>query len=410
MLVLSPAGLERYFSEVAEMFRIGLSRGRWSKRSPLSMGRTFSTDAIIGDSDLSGRHTAPSTQRCMSFLRVVMHPFLAWLVSIVPSKPLRFIGLSGSGSGLRFPGIVLLSLICLVPPVAAQSIRDSISGSRLGSGYAQVLNVAATPDLTAAHYDVQSGSGLRIDVVRLPYESRWRALSSVADLYWRVVGSYLQMGHDFGAGSQVSGPGNIASTWSAYSATGGLLAKIRLGQGFTLMPAVDVGLARLNNRAGYEGAAVALRPALDGLLFNWHTNAWVVTPNLGLEWTVEEGGRKVTVTGHVGWSRITSFGESDPVQSFAESAGVYSMRIEHTAPSGLSAFHRRLEWVLYGGYSGFYGPNRNALGFTSVGEIGGGIEAPLRTDEEDSKRVRMAGSYLLGSHVTGWTISVGLIH
>lgn len=39
--------------------------------------------------------------------------------------------------------------------------------------------------------------------------------------------------------------GGISSEWSAYSLTGGVLARLRLGNGFTLAPALDAGVARL---------------------------------------------------------------------------------------------------------------------------------------------------------------------
>jgi len=57
------------------------------------------------------------------------------------------------------------------------------------------------------------------------------------------------------------------------------------------------------------------------MVFNWHTNAWLVTPNVGLEWTKPEADRSISVLGHIG-SRITSFGESDSIQEFEESVAL----------------------------------------------------------------------------------------
>jgi hypothetical protein len=106
----------------------------------------------------------------------------------------------------------------------------------------------------------------------------------------------------------------------------------------------------------------------------------------------------------------SSFGESDPIQEFAESVGVYSIRLEHTAPSGMRLLERPLDWLLYGGYASFFGANRDVLGFSSVGEVGGGVEFPLWSKEEDSKRVRLGGGYLIGPNVTGWAVMLGLRH
>jgi len=299
--------------------------------------------------------------------------------------------------------------MALAAPAAAQSSRDIIAGARLGPGYAQMLNLASTPDISAARYNVTDGSSqLAINVLRIPYESRWLALSNDSDLYWRVAGGYLTTKSDFPVNVPAVGSGSISSTWSAYSLTGGLLAKIRFGEGFTFVPALDVGAARLDNQADYAGAATALQPGLDGLLFNWRSNAWLVTPNAGLEWTHANADRTYSVRGHVAWSWISSFAETDPVLKFNETAGVYSIRAERVAPTGKSIFDRALGWVLFGGYAGFFGPNRNALGFTSVAEVGLGVEVPLSTSAEKRERIRVGASYLFGPDVTGWTISAGM--
>ena len=47
--------------------------------------------------------------------------------------------------------------IALAVPAAAQSIRSTIANARLGPGYAQLLNLAATPDMSAAHYELTGG-------------------------------------------------------------------------------------------------------------------------------------------------------------------------------------------------------------------------------------------------------------
>lgn len=39
----------------------------------------------------------------------------------------------------------------LATPAAAQSLRDTVAAAGLGPGYAHMLNLAATPDLSAAH-------------------------------------------------------------------------------------------------------------------------------------------------------------------------------------------------------------------------------------------------------------------
>ena len=189
---------------------------------------------------------------------------------------------------------------------------------------------------------------------------------------------------------------------------GGLLAKIRLPNGFTLEPALDVGIARLENSASYDDNAAPLKPLLNGLLFDWQTNAWLVTPGIALEWATTFGEARTTVRAHVARSWISSFDESDPAQSFNETANIYSIGADYARPTGITVADRALNWVVYGGYAGFFGANSNALGFTSVAEIGGGFEVPFAADRPNGDRVRLAAGYLFGPDVKGWTIGLSL--
>jgi hypothetical protein len=304
-------------------------------------------------------------------------------------------------------------LLAVSGPLAAQTssdpVRSQIEAARLGAGYAQIINLAATPDFSAARYRVGSAEPkLELDVLRLPYQSRWIALSDDADLYWRVAGGYLQLKQDLPIVAGDPSLGDIASKWSAYSASGGLLARIRLGSGFTLEPALDVGVARLDNGASYNGIAFGLQPLLDGILFNWHTNAWLATPSLALAWTTGNAEGRATVRGHVARSWISTFDATDPIQEFTEAANSYSVRAEYAKANAWQAFDRPLGWIAYASYAGFFGANRNALGFTSVTELGGGLETPLAPDGQRPERLRLSAGYLFGPDVTGWSVGLSL--
>jgi hypothetical protein len=293
----------------------------------------------------------------------------------------------------------------ITPP----DVRARVDSASLGTGYAQIIGLAATPDIAAAQYEIDSDTTRpKFDVFRLPYQAKWMALSPDSDLYWRIAGGYLRLKDDFSVTLAGRAPGSIDSTWTAYSASAGLLAKIRLGNGFTLEPALDVGVARLENSATYDGGAAALKPLLNGILFDWQTDAWLVTPSLALEWATNVGEAKATVRGHVARSWISSFDASDPAQSFNEAANVYSIRADYARPTGLVVADRAVDWVVYGGYAGFFGANRDALGFTSVAEVGGGVEAPFAADRPKGERLRLAAGYLFGPDVRGWTIGLSL--
>jgi len=297
----------------------------------------------------------------------------------------------------------------IATPAVAQSTRDIVAGANLGPGYAQILNLSATPDISAAHYRI-TGQDTQptIGVARFPFEYRLHSLPWNSDLYGKVAGGYLAMKDKFPVSVPTFGDGKIDSHWIAYSLTAGLFARFRLGAGITVAPGIDAGIARIENRAGYTGTANLIKPLVDGLILNWQTNAVLLTPNLGLEWGMSKAGHRVSIRGHVAWSRIRSYNESDSVLNFDETGNVYSIRADHAAPTGFRFFDRPLDWVVYGGYGGFFGPNRDALGFTSVSEAGLGVELPLGTGSGESRHVRFGTSYLFGPNVLGWAVGLGL--
>ena len=287
--------------------------------------------------------------------------------------------------------------------------RSQIASARLGAGYAQMINMSATPDLSAASYRVDAmDPHADIDVLHLPYQAKWLTLSPDADLDWRIAAGWLQFKQTFPVQLASPGDGSIGSKWSAYSIGAGLAVDYRLGRGFTLMPALDLGIARLTNSASYDGAANALKPFLDGLLFDWNANAWLAPPSVALEWKGPAAGGTATVRGHVARSWIGSFDETDPVQHFNEAVNIWSARAEYSHPTPYQAFDRNVSWVAYARYTGFFGANRDVFGFDAVTEVGGGFELPIVAAKPGAERVRLSGSYLFGPGVRGWTVGVSL--
>lgn len=308
--------------------------------------------------------------------------------------------------------LVVLLAVTSSPAGVAQSSRDIIGAARLGSGYAHILNLTATPDISSSHLDILDDAVPQsLTVTRIPYEGSLLTLSDQSSVGWRVSAGYFRQKGEFVSDAQNGAVGSITSKWSAFSATAGLFLKSNLGYGITFEPGVDFSVARLLNDASYAGAANGLKPVLDGPLFNWHENAWLITPNAGLEWsTTLARAQTLTVRAHIAWSWISSFDESDPLLRFRQTAGSWSVQSTYSAPTGGQLFARPLNYVINAGYGGFFGPNHDALGFSTFANIGGGFELPLSRGDAQSKRLRAGAAYLFGPHVKGWTVSLDLTY
>lgn len=296
------------------------------------------------------------------------------------------------------------------PQARAQQgqVRDVIDQAPLGAVYAGLLNLGASPDLSAASYHVTGQEvDTDIDLLRVPLESPLAALPGGV-LKWKAAGSYLRSSDVFPMDVPPFAPGAIDSTWTTFGLTGGLFGEFPLGGGFTIAPGIDLNVARLESDADYSGGAKLLKPYVDGPLFNWHTESFLAAPNLRLTWSREEAGHRIGVDGHASWSRITSFRESDSMLDFTETMGTYSLRADYAAPAGMTLLARPVDWVVLAGYSGFWGTNRNALGFETVAEVGAGIEVPVSKTPEKQTRARLTCSSLFGEDIRGWSAGFGL--
>lgn len=302
--------------------------------------------------------------------------------------------------------VLSAATLATAPGARADTVSDQLSSARLGAGYAQMLNLAATPDVSAARYNVDTNPSTSINVYRLPYETRVATLVPGVDLLARAAAGYMSLESRFPVSIGGPGTGAIDTRWSAGSIAGGVGLRVALGAGWSLVPAVDVSLARLENEASYSGSAGSLAPLFNGRLFNWGTDATLVTPNAALQWLSATPARVLSLRGHVAWSSVRSRGTSDPVLAFDETASSWSVRAERLAPTGFDAFGTPVDWALVAGGAGFMGPNRNALGFTHVAELGAALEIPV--SRQSPGRLRLGASGLFGPDVRGWTLGVGM--
>jgi hypothetical protein len=122
--------------------------------------------------------------------------------------------------------LVVLVALTDAASAVAQSARDIIGGARLGSGYSQIVNLTATPDISSAHLDVPDGVVPQsFTVTRILYEGSLLTLSDRNSIGWRVSGGYFREKNEFAFDASNGAAGSITSKWSAFSATGGLFRK-----------------------------------------------------------------------------------------------------------------------------------------------------------------------------------------
>jgi len=78
------------------------------------------------------------------------------------------------------------------------------------------------------------------------------------------------------------------------------------------------------------------------------------------------------------------------------------------APTGLTALHRPVRYVLEFTYSVYFGDQEDVLGFNHLCSIGAGLELDTSAYLYLTQRVRLIGRYRFGANVTGWSVGLGI--
>jgi hypothetical protein len=78
------------------------------------------------------------------------------------------------------------------------------------------------------------------------------------------------------------------------------------------------------------------------------------------------------------------------------------------APTGLTALHRPVRYVLEFTYSLYFGDQEDVLGFNHLCSVGAGLELDTSRYLYLTQRIRLIGRYRFGQNVTGWSVGLGI--
>ena len=98
--------------------------------------------------------------------------------------------------------------------------------------------------------------------------------------------------------------------------------------------------------------------------------------------------------------------ESNQKVAFDTNANMASLQADIILPTSTSLFNRRLDAVLLGGSSLFFGENSDTLGFTTLYHLGAGMEYPIKGDKFNVGHIRLSGLVIRGENVRGWMVSL----
>ena len=316
--------------------------------------------------------------------------------------------------------VALITLLAATPSLAQDSVEDIIDDARekvkddlrnsdIGAGYAQMLNFFVDPSISASRLDTDA-EDTRYEVYKLPLQYAFPANDGEWQLVVRGTLSHANAENEFSIidGEIIDGA-IIDGTWEADSALIGIGAMVPAGENLSWVVGGQFGISRLENEADYRGElSEFLAPILDGVLFNWDTNARISSLTGGLDYHTQFADKyDVTLNGRYTHSHIASYSESRDLQSFSEDTGTLAASADIEHPWGASLGDVPLFGVARLGATAFTGPSRKALGFSHFYSIGYSVGLDVAERSRYFEGLTLGAQYNFGKDVDGFSLVFG---
>ncbi len=288
---------------------------------------------------------------------------------------------------------------------ALQSQLSATSKERAAgatAGYAQLIGFISDASVSGYVLDVDNNQGSDINIVKLPLDHE---LATFDDIKMSIRGGFNYASVDSKNILEGISADTVNPTSEAYSGLVGLLFAVPLSEHWTLKPALDVGIGRIENSISFNGAdALQVKPLVDSLVVNWSTNMVLVNAGLGLGYAYAFDKYKLDVKGNYNHTVISSFSESGTFGGFTEQTDLLHFAVDLARPWGVSLLGYPLTGVIHTDHTAFLGKNSNALGFSNLNAFGYRVESDFSKDNWKVSSAALGFNYLTGDHVEGYEI------
>jgi len=284
-------------------------------------------------------------------------------------------------------------------------VDDVIRSSNLAANYAALINFASEPSISSSHLWIHDDpdAKTKLGVTKFPLYHEFKLENHEWRPFVQVTFGYLNMKQGI---EILNGAETVDPVWKSYSISGGGGVHVHLSENWSIMPAGDIGYARLQNKVSYSGPVgnIVLKPLFSGKLFGWFADTWFVNTHLSLKH--EKRFEKLRVRSFFGgtYSYIRSFDSTSSFQDISEHVGSIHLNVDGTYPLGVSPWGNPLSVIGHLGNTTLVGKNRNALGFSSVNEVGLSLLVDFSQYEWKVSQLSVGLMGLWGKDVYGWSL------
>jgi hypothetical protein len=199
---------------------------------------------------------------------------------------------------------------------------------------------------------------------------------------------------------------SVSAKWNATAATGGIGWDFPVAGEFKLRPIFNVSVGRLESDASSVSGSETDKQL--AFLRSGSLNVGGVGASLMLDYEHYRPEGEIDAELRYTDMRLSSrSGTSEAVDGrvSARSIGFWS---RYRAPTGLAALDRPLRYVLEYAVTRFMGDLDGAIGFNVLNSFGVGLEVDSSKYDVFATRTRLVARYVVGNHVSGWSLGLGI--
>jgi hypothetical protein len=317
---------------------------------------------------------------------------------------------SGRSSPL-LPSFVLAIILSLgVAPVAAHAQSSVITGAnvqKIANAVLTLMGYSLTPDVTTGSLsfsDVATGNpGFAMTSLGGGF-----TVSKDHPLYLEGTAAYSRYDPSFvvSDGSQVR---SIPVKWNSLSGTAGIGWDFPIAEELVLRPMFNFSLGRVESDLLIAQRVIENNTGRDiDFLNRGRLDALGVGGSLMLDY--ERYRRENEIDVELRYTNIYLHSINDSSEAVSGSASSQSLSLwsRWRAPTGLTALHRPVRYVLEFSHTQFLGDLRGAMGFNWLSAVGAGFELDSSAYNIIVTRTRLLARYKFGDGVQGWSLGLAV--
>ena len=303
----------------------------------------------------------------------------------------------------RIRAALALGAACALAPALAHGQLIGGDLQKRVNGVLALMGYMLTPDVTTGGLAISNDASGNPDF-RMTTLGGGFTLRKEFPLYLEGTLGYARYDPTFVASGQATG--SVAVNWDAYSATGGIGWDFPVAEGLVLRPIFNFSYGRVDSELAATGQS-GTGAEID-FLRNGRLDAYGLGGSLVLDYERYRPGNEIDVELRYTNIYLRSFGASSTaVQGSADSQSV-SLWSRWRAPTGITLLKRPLRYVLEFAHTRFFGDLDGVLGFNDLSSFGTGLELDSSAYDVTVTRTRLMARYMVGEHVTGWSIGLAV--